>query len=109
MVKYLGLGQEATFMYGHRPKNDKEETYRDADLGVLIELHKQFTAMHRWMTKAPPETGEQLLQHVSHIDYLTDEVARLIPKLPDHKAMGVEQPEKLMFIAAAKHARNFSI
>ena len=38
--KYLSLGQKARFWYGHRPKNDKEAAYRDAHLGVMIELHK---------------------------------------------------------------------
>ena len=87
----------------------KKDAYRDAELGILVVLHKEFTAMHTRMAKAPPETGEQLLQHISHMDYLIDEVARLIPRLPDHKAMSIEQTEKLRFIAAAKHTRNFSI
>ena len=39
MKKYLGLGQNARFWYGHRPKHDKEDAYRDANLGILIELH----------------------------------------------------------------------
>ena len=64
--------------------------------------------MQKWMVKSPPETGEQLLQHIRHIDHLTEEVARLVAKLPDHKSMGIEQAEKLRFIAAAKRARNFS-
>ena len=49
--KYLGMGQKARFWYRHRPKNDKEEAYKDADLGVMIELHKQFTSMHTWKQK----------------------------------------------------------
>ena len=47
MAKNLSLGQMSRFMYGHRPKHEKEETYRDTDLGILIELHKEFTSMHR--------------------------------------------------------------
>ena len=58
MKRYLGLGQKARFWYGHRPKNDKEEACRDADLGILIELHKQFTSMHKWKTKEAPGEGQ---------------------------------------------------
>ena len=94
MAKYQSLGQKARFMYGHRPKHDKEDTYGDTEFRVLIELHKQFTSMHRCVVKATPEHGEQLQQHISHMDHMTAEVARLIPKLPSHKQMGRQQPEE---------------
>ena len=35
--KYLSLGQKARFWYGHRPKHDKEDASRDAELGIMIE------------------------------------------------------------------------
>ena len=57
MTKYLGLGQKVRFWYGHRPKKDKEDTYRDTDLGVMIELHKQFTSMQIWKNKDTPSEG----------------------------------------------------
>ena len=89
MQKYLGLGQKARFWYGQRPKNDKEESYRDADLGVMIELHKQLTSMHKWKTKEAPAEGDQLMQRVAHMDHLIDEIIRLLPKLPPLKDMGI--------------------
>ena len=68
--KYLGLGQKARFESGRRPKNDKEDAYKDADLGILIELHKQFTSMHKWKNKDIPWGEQQLMQHIAHMDHL---------------------------------------
>ena len=103
----MGLGQKARFWYGHRPKNYKEDAYRDTDLGIMIELHKQFTSMHKWKLKSTPTEGEQLQQHIAHMDHMVSEISRLTPKLPTHKDMGVSEADKLRFIAAAQHARHF--
>ena len=81
-AKYLNIGQKARYIHGKRPKNDEEETYRDADLGILNELHKQFTAMHRWKHRDTPEGGMQLLQHIDHMDYMIEEIKRLTQILP---------------------------
>ena len=78
MSTCLGLGQKARSWYGHRLKNDKEDACKDAELGILVELHKQFTAMHKWMTKATPTEGAKLMQHGQHMDHLVEEVNRLI-------------------------------
>ena len=108
-TKDLPMGQKAKFMYGRRPKHEKEDTYRDTDLGILIELHKQLTSIHRWQHKSTPEEGEQLLQHIAHLDYMIDEINRLVPKLPSHKDMGMEETAKQRLVAAVRQARNFSI
>ena len=96
-------------MYGRRPKHEKEDSYRDSDLGILIELHKQLTAIHRWQHKSTPEEREQLQQNIAHIDHLVDEINRLIPQLPSHKDMGMEESAEMRYAAAAKQARNFTI
>ena len=82
MTKYLGFGQKAHFWYGHRPKHDKEDTYRDTDLGVMNELQNQFTAMHKRKNKDTPTEGTKLIQHIQHMDYTEIEVSRLLTKLP---------------------------
>ena len=64
--------------------------------------------MHRWMYKNTPDEGEQLQQYVSHMDHVASEVERLLPNLPGHKDLGIDEQAKLRFIAAAKHARNFT-
>ena len=96
-------------MYGRRPTHENEDSYRDSDLGILIELHKQLTAMHRWQHKSTPEEGEQLQQHIAHIDHLVDEINSLVPKLPSHKDMGMEEPAKTRYVAALRQARDFTI
>ena len=47
IAKYMSTGQKARFWYAPRPKKEKEDSYVDSDLGVLIELHKQFVSMHK--------------------------------------------------------------
>ena len=64
------------------PKNYKEDAYRDTDLGIMIELHKQFTSMHKWQLKSAPTEGAQLQQHIAHMDHMVSEMGRLTPKLP---------------------------
>ena len=108
MRKYLSLGQKARYWYGHRPKNDKESAYRDAHLGVMIELHKQFTMLHRYASRDIPELPHQVLQRVEHMDHIDNEINRLVNQLPPHKDMGLSEGDKGRFITAAKHARNFS-
>ena len=105
----FGLGAKTRFWYGHRPKDDKEDAYRDTDLGIMIELYKQFTSMHAWKLKNTATEGEQLQQHIAHMEHMVSEISRLTPKLPTHKHMGVSEADKLRFIAAAQHARNFSV
>ena len=46
--KYLSLGQKARYWYAPREKKEKEDSHVDSDLGILIELHKQFVSMHKW-------------------------------------------------------------
>ena len=103
------MGQKARYMYGKRPKHEKADTYRDTDLGILIELHKQLTCIHRRKHKSTPEEGEQFLQHIAHMDYMIDEINRFVPKLPSHKDMGMEETAEQRFVAAVRQARNFSI
>ena len=107
--KDLGLGQKARFWSGHGPKHDTEDAYKDADLGVIIEFHKQFASMHKWKTKDTPAEAYQLTQHIDHMDQMTNEISRLLPKLPTHKDMGISETDKLRFMAAARHARNFTL
>ena len=40
IAKYLGTGQKAKFWYAPRQKKEKEDSYTDSDLGVMVELHK---------------------------------------------------------------------
>ena len=47
IAKYMSTGQKARFWYAPRPKKEKEDSYVDSDLGVLIELHKQYVSMHK--------------------------------------------------------------
>ena len=49
------------------------------------------------------------MQHVAHMDHMMDEIMRLLPKLPPHKEMGVTEADKARFMAAAKHARTFTL
>ena len=49
------------------------------------------------------------MPHIQHMDHTEGEVNRLLPKLPLPAEIGIEQAEKLRFMAAAKHTRNFSI
>ena len=81
--KYLSMGQKARFWYAPRPKKGKEDSYVDSDLGVLIKLHKQFVAMHKWKLKQMP-CATRLAQHMEHRDYLIAEIERIIEKLPTH-------------------------
>ena len=106
--KYLSLGQKARFWYGHRPKNDKEAAYRDAHLGIMIELHKQFTMLHRYASKETPDNPQHLMQKIEHVDHIDGEINRLVVKLPPHKDMGLTAGDKGRFVTAAKHARNFT-
>ena len=59
--------------------------------------------------KDTPTVGAKLIQHIQHMDHMEGEVNRLLPKLPLPAEIGNEQAEKMRFMAAAKHARNFSI
>ena len=106
--KYLSLGQKARFWYAPRSKKEKEDSYIDSDLGVLVEIHKQFVAMHKWELKETPEEDFKLAQHIAHMDHLMAEKDRLIEKLPNHAKMGIKEGEKARFITAAKHVRTFS-
>ena len=58
--EYLGIGQKAQFIYANRQELDKEREYMDTNLGILIEVHKQFTAIEIWVGKATPEGGDKL-------------------------------------------------
>ena len=106
--KHLGLGQKARFWYGHLPKHEKEDAYRDMHLGILIKLHKQFTMLHKYASKDTPEGAQQLLQRIQHIDHIVEEIDRLLPQLPGHKDMGLSEGDKARFVTASKHARNFT-
>ena len=75
----------------------------------MIELHKQFTSMHKWKTKDTPKNGPQLIEYVKHMDHMFAEIDRLTQKLPSRKVMGVNETDRARFITAARHARNFSI
>ena len=75
----------------------------------MIELHKQFTSMHKLNMKDTPENGPQLIEYVKHTDHMVAEIDRLTQKLPSPKVMGVNETDRARFITAAKHARNFSI
>ena len=55
----------------------------------MIELHKQFTMLHRYATKATPDNPQQLMQRIEHIDHIDEEIRRLVVKLPPHKDMGL--------------------
>ena len=74
----------------------------------MIELHQRFTSMHKWKTKETPVEAYPLTQHIDHMDQLTNEISRLLPKLPSHKDMGLSEGDKGRFVTAAKHARNFT-
>ena len=106
--KYLSLGQQARYWYAPRGKKEKEDSYGDSDLGVMIELHKQFVSMHKWKTKETPEDAAKLMQHIEHMDQMMDEIDRPIKKLLNHTKTGIKEGDKARFITAAKHARNFS-
>ena len=83
--KYLSLGQKARYWYAPRDKKEKEDSYIDSDLGILIELHKQFVAMHKWKNKETPEEAFKLAQHIEHMDHLMVEIKRLTKNLPNHE------------------------
>ena len=61
---------------------------------MLVELHKQFTGIHGWVNKSTTEEGEQLQYHIAHIDHLEAEILRLLPLLPNHGDMGIEEAAK---------------
>ena len=61
----------------------------------MIELHKQFTSMHKWINKDTPTDGAKLMQHIRHMDHMEGEVNRLLPKLPLPADIGIEQAEKM--------------
>ena len=48
-------------------------------------------------------------QHIAHMDHMTNEITRLLPRLPAHKDMGVSEADKLRLMAAARHASNFTL
>ena len=76
---------------------DKEKTYRDSDLGILIELHK-----------TTPETGRQLQQHRQHFEDVSSELGRLAGIRPKHKYIGMGQPAYELYVAAIKQAAGFN-
>ena len=88
--KYLSMGQKARFWYAPRTKKEKQDSYVDSDLGVLIELHKQFVAMHKWKLKETPIETTKLASHMEHWDHFIAEIDRLIEKLPTHAQMGIK-------------------
>ena len=49
------------------------------------------------------------MQHIAHIDHLVEEIHRLLPKLPGHKDMGINEGNKARFMTASKHARNLTL
>ena len=106
--KYLSLGQKARYWYAPRGKKENEDSYGDADLGIMIEQHKQFISMHKWKTKETPEDAAKLMQHIARMDQMMDEIDRLLKNLLNHTKMGIKEGDKARFITAAKHARNFS-
>ena len=83
--KYLSLGQKARCWYAPRAKKEKEDSYMDSELGILVELHKQVVAMHKWKLKEPPEEAFKMTQHIEYMDHLMAEIDRLIRKLPTHE------------------------
>ena len=91
-----------------RPKHEKEAAYKDMHLGILVELHKQFTMLHRYASRDTLERAQQLIQRIEHIDHIVEEIDRLVPQLPPHKDMGLSEGDKGRFVTAAKHARNFT-
>ena len=103
------MGQKVQYIYTKTQMQDKEKTYRDANSGIVIQVHKQLTALQRWLGKATPEDGDRLLQHIQQRDSIGQELDRLTSIVPPHRELGYNETEYGQYKTALRKANGFSL